>query len=339
MWTPNPILRPVHELQGDIERTVLGATRILRRILGAEDELLHVGTTALLPLLTRGTVDILVLTNRASIGTVREAIADRTTWPELPLPVSIQVEDKRALHESLQLRHILASDPMLMGEFRALQEQYAHTPGRQYAIAKEQFFADVLARPSERGASLPKGNQTSFRIEICTKRLRLETPLSLDGEAYARYRRDNQAFHQNFGSRTSSHLTSKFWQARFAEEFMSRLQRKALTFLMREPESNEIVGSCHFSGFLWRRYQHCAVGFTVAEASAGNGLMTEGVQAAIDYVHDQWGVHRVEAYYEAENTKSHRLLERLGFQVEGVLVSYLLREGTWRDCTLAARHR
>jgi len=339
MWTPNSILRPVKSLQPEIDLTVLGALQQINAALGEQAELHHVGSTALLPLLTGGTVDILVRGNRGALKAMRSTVEALAKLQELPRPVSLLFEDREEASSRLRVRSIFAADPLVMGEYRALQRTYAHTPGPRYGQAKQRFFESLLAPSETPSASASSDRLPPFRIEIPTERLQLVSPLSIDADEYARYKRENQAFHLEFGAQNPRYLEASFWQERFAEEALARLRREALTFLVRRLDTNALIGSCHFSGFLGGRYQHCSVGFNVAHAEQGQGFMTEAVTAAIDYVCEHWEVHRVEAFYEADNAKSGQLLQRLGFRVEGVLASYLLLQGTWRDCTLAALHR
>jgi ribosomal-protein-alanine N-acetyltransferase len=340
MWTPNPILRPVSSLQREIDLTVLGALQLLHAAFGGQAELHHVGSTALLPLLTGGPVDILVRGNRGALKAMRSTVDALETLQDLPLPVSVVIEDRKATSSRLRVRSAFVADPLLMGEYRALQRAHAHTPGPRYGQAKRRFFETLLASSETPSASAEaNGHYPPFRIEMSTDRLQLVSPLSIDAAEFARYKRDNQEFHQAFGSQDPKYFEPSFWHRGFAEEALARLRKEALTFLVRRLDTKALIGACHFSGFLAGRYQHCSVGFNVAQAEQGNGFMTEALTAAIDYVCEHWGVHRVEAFYEAENTKSAQLLQRLGFRVEGVLASYLLLRGTWRDCTLAALHR
>jgi len=58
------------------------------------------------------------------------------------------------------------------------------------------------------------------------------------------------------------------------------------------------------------------VGFTIARAHQGNGYATEAVRCVLDRVFGT-GVRRVSAECDARNTASARLLERLGFSLEG----------------------
>jgi len=47
-------------------------------------------------------------------------------------------------------------------------------------------------------------------------------------------------------------------------------------------------------------------------------------------------LHRVQANHLPENLRSARLLQRLGFRVEGSAHAYLFINGAWRDHVLTA---
>ena len=47
-------------------------------------------------------------------------------------------------------------------------------------------------------------------------------------------------------------------------------------------------------------------------------------------------LHRVQANHLPENQRSARLLQRLGFRVEGLAREYLYINGAWRDHVLTA---
>lgn len=59
------------------------------------------------------------------------------------------------------------------------------------------------------------------------------------------------------------------------------------------------------------------IGYMLARAHYGRGLMKEAVEALIGYCFGALRVHRVEALIHPENTRSIRLVERLGFRFEG----------------------
>jgi len=67
--------------------------------------------------------------------------------------------------------------------------------------------------------------------------------------------------------------------------------------------------------------------------------MREGLEAALTYVFQELGVHRVMAAYMPHNERSARLLRSLGFEAEGYAREYLHLDGAWRDHVLTSRLR
>lgn len=65
------------------------------------------------------------------------------------------------------------------------------------------------------------------------------------------------------------------------------------------------------------RHARLEIGYIVAPAQQGRGLMTEAVAALVAYCFDRLAVHRIEALIHPDNAASIRLVERLGFRCEG----------------------
>jgi RimJ/RimL family protein N-acetyltransferase len=75
------------------------------------------------------------------------------------------------------------------------------------------------------------------------------------------------------------------------------------------------------------------VGYWLLREARGHGVATRSVRAAIDHAFAN-GIFRMEAHVRVGNTASERVLERLGFEREGVKRRYL-RHGDERvDATL-----
>ena len=77
-------------------------------------------------------------------------------------------------------------------------------------------------------------------------------------------------------------------------------------------------------GFVERRQEanSASLGYWLAEAHQGRGLMTKAVKALTDHAFDEWDLNRVEIQAGTGNRKSRAIPERLGFQQEGVLREY-----------------
>jgi len=59
------------------------------------------------------------------------------------------------------------------------------------------------------------------------------------------------------------------------------------------------------------------VGFSMHRRWQGHGLAAEAVEAACTLLFEHGGIRRIEAVTDTRNTSSMRLLERLGFRLEG----------------------
>ena len=78
------------------------------------------------------------------------------------------------------------------------------------------------------------------------------------------------------------------------------------------------------------------VGYWLFVAARGRGVATRVVRAAVEHAFAK-GIYRVEAHVRIGNDASERVLERLGFQREGVKKRFLRRGDERRyDATLFA---
>lgn len=87
-------------------------------------------------------------------------------------------------------------------------------------------------------------------------------------------------------------------------------------------ETGETVGDV--VAFLTPNGRTAEIGYTLDSAARGNGYATEAAAALIDHLVHVTGVHRLEASTHPDNVASNRVLERLGFRLEGIK-----RESYW----------
>jgi [ribosomal protein S5]-alanine N-acetyltransferase len=65
------------------------------------------------------------------------------------------------------------------------------------------------------------------------------------------------------------------------------------------------------------RNHRLEIGYILAKAQRGRGLMAEALQALLTHCFEKLGVHRVDALIHPDNAASMRLVESLGFRPEG----------------------
>jgi ribosomal-protein-alanine N-acetyltransferase len=85
---------------------------------------------------------------------------------------------------------------------------------------------------------------------------------------------------------------------------------------------SEIVRGNFQSGYL---------GYYAFAPHNGRGYMTRGLKAVLAAAFRKHGFHRLEANIQPGNEASRRLVQRLGFRLEGFSPRYLKIAGRWRD--------
>ncbi|MFC9541259.1 GNAT family N-acetyltransferase [Lysinibacillus sp. NPDC056959] len=113
--------------------------------------------------------------------------------------------------------------------------------------------------------------------------------------------------------------------------------KREFTFGIFEPDTNNLIG--HIALYAVKRlpYSSAFVGYAMDEIYVGKGIVTEAVNMVVQFAFEQVGLHRVEAYVSTQNNPSIRVLEKSGFQQEGLLRKLLYINGQWVDHYMYAR--
>lgn len=162
-----------------------------------------------------------------------------------------------------------------------------------------------------------------------------------------------QAHHANllaeFFRRNDSHLarwdpprpagiqTARFWEGeceRAVDDCGDGLVARWILFTRGDPA--QIIGRINYTQIARGPFQSCVLGYAIDAKFEGRGLMQEALAATNAHVFDGMRLHRIQASYLPANTRSGRLLQRLGFRREGVAPQYLYIDGAWRDHVVTA---
>lgn len=173
--------------------------------------------------------------------------------------------------------------------------------------------------------------------ELRTERLRL----CLLGPERARevaafFERNLDHFEPWDPPRPDNFITDAFWRARLERNRTEYKDGRSLRFFLVLRENGAVSGTCSFDNFSRGPFQACTLGYGLGRDVQGRGLMTEALRAAIPYMFDVLGFHRIMANFMPENERSASVLERLGFVREGYAKNYLFIRGAWRDHVLTA---
>lgn len=106
-----------------------------------------------------------------------------------------------------------------------------------------------------------------------------------------------------------------------------------LIFLLPEDprRTPQLVGQLTVSGIVGGSAAWGQIGYWVDQRVAGRGIVPTAVALAADYCFDVLRLHRIEIAIRPENTKSLRVVAKLGFRPEGLRPRYLHIDGDWRD--------
>ncbi|MGQ0463799.1 MAG: GNAT family N-acetyltransferase [Sporichthyaceae bacterium] len=91
------------------------------------------------------------------------------------------------------------------------------------------------------------------------------------------------------------------------------------------------VGQLTVAGITWGSLCAAHIGYWIDQKHAGRGIMPTAVAMATDHCLLRMGLHRVEICIRPENANSRRVVEKLGFRLEGIRPKFLHIDGHWRD--------
>lgn len=173
---------------------------------------------------------------------------------------------------------------------------------------------------------------------LTTPRLTLETIAVRHAPLLAEFFRRNDAHLRPWDPPRPRGVTEAgFWQAeaaRAAEDFRDGAVVRWLMFL--HGDASRVVGRVNYTQMVRGPFQSCMLGYAIDREVEGQGLMYEALQATLAHAFGDLRLHRVQANHLPENSRSARLLQRLGFRVEGMARDYLFINGAWRDHVLNA---
>jgi ribosomal-protein-alanine N-acetyltransferase len=92
-----------------------------------------------------------------------------------------------------------------------------------------------------------------------------------------------------------------------------------------------LVGGVNLNVIVRGVFDNAYLGYWLDEAHGGRGIATEAVRQAVSHAFGPGGLHRVQAAVIPRNAPSLRLLEKLGFRLEGYAERYLRINGVWED--------
>jgi ribosomal-protein-alanine N-acetyltransferase len=176
-------------------------------------------------------------------------------------------------------------------------------------------------------------------MELHTERLLLRTPRAADASRLLEYHESNRAHFAPWDpQRSEEFYTMGFWEAQARRTEAAIERGEMIQFLLLDPPApaGPILGHASFTNIVRGPFQAATLGYALAQAAVGRGLMTEALREAIRHLFQEQGLHRIMANHMPRNTRSAALLARLGFRREGFARDYLRIAGRWEDHVLTS---
>ena len=114
--------------------------------------------------------------------------------------------------------------------------------------------------------------------------------------------------------------------------YLERVQRDDHEgFAIARFQDDAIVGVINLNNIVRGSFLSASLGYYVGAPYSGRGYMMEGLERLKRHATEALGLHRLEANIQPANAASLNLVERCGFQREGLAPGFLFINGRWRD--------
>jgi ribosomal-protein-alanine N-acetyltransferase len=164
-----------------------------------------------------------------------------------------------------------------------------------------------------------------------TERLLLREITFRDTEAIFRIRGDYRVTRHNIGAAYENPVEARRLIEKMRKAYRDKNEvRWGITL---SGGDNQVIGMCGYNH--WNRIdQRGSIGYDLAHAYWGKGIMREAVQAITDFGFERMDLNRLEADVGAGNIGSIKILKAMGFQREGIQREHYYEEEEFHDLHL-----
>lgn len=118
---------------------------------------------------------------------------------------------------------------------------------------------------------------------------------------------------------------------RIRESLYQMRDRREYNFGIFDINTSKLIG--HISLYSIKRLPFLSgfIGYSIDEREIGRGIGTEAVRLVTAFAFNTIALHRIEAYVSPRNYGSVAVLEKAGYEREGLLREILYINGVWED--------
>jgi len=102
-------------------------------------------------------------------------------------------------------------------------------------------------------------------------------------------------------------------------------------FLKSDEYYKKIIGDISIFEINRENEQKCSLGFKLDSKHCGFGYMGEAIKIAEKYVFENLELQKIEAYIQKKNTSAVNLIQKNGFEFDGIAKDFLCINDIWLD--------
>ena len=175
-------------------------------------------------------------------------------------------------------------------------------------------------------------------LELQGLHVSLRAPAMSDYSAWAELRALSRAELEPFEpSWTKDELSRSSFRHRLKHYNREIAQDAGYAFFAFDASGDHLLGAITLSNIRRGVAQAASVGYWMGTPHSGQGRMTQALRLLAPFAFRTLHLHRLEAGCVPSNGASMRVLDKSGFQREGVARKYLRINGVWQDHQLFAR--
>ena len=146
------------------------------------------------------------------------------------------------------------------------------------------------------------------------------------------YLLENQDFMKEWSPTTdSSFYENENLEKIIFDEIKQNENKSALKLHLFLKKENKLIGSISLSNIVYGPFLSCFLGYKLHKDYLKKGYMSQALEKIINIAFDEFKLHRIEANIIPKNTASQKLVQKFGFENEGLSKKYLKINGVWED--------
>ena len=146
------------------------------------------------------------------------------------------------------------------------------------------------------------------------------------------YNRDKELFEKYETNRLPDFYTVAHQQRLLRFEYNAAVKQTTIRFyVFLKEDISKIIGTVCLHDICKPYYSSAEIGYKFSSESHHNGYATEAIKCCLDMAFYDLDLNRITAMVCKGNDPSVRLLERMGFTMEGICREYLCLNGQMKD--------